>query len=119
MGLIVMEFDSREKIRKSVFWHGRMSLTRLGCCFPVAIWPVLIWIQSHGTYSTGRHSAEALAAVGTEAGITNLVLSLFGVVLVFLGELGAGGLRVLAVVWLIVHYFMVERYIHSQAVWYV
>lgn len=57
-----------------------MRALRLAYLAPLTPWPVLTWIQAQGTYSTGRHSAEALHAIGSLAMLITLVTAGIGLV---------------------------------------
>lgn len=54
------------------------GLLRVGAILPFTLWPVMIWIQSFGAYSRGRHSVEALFSVGSIVLPLALAFSIIG-----------------------------------------
>jgi len=92
-------------------------ITRLGWEIPLTLWPSLFLIRAQGTYSTGRHSAEALHAVaGLALGIAS-GLTAFGILLVMCGKRDAET-RIMAIMAIVIHYFLICGFISGSAVAY-
>ncbi len=61
--------------------HLRRAGLRLAFWIPAAPWPILLQIQSEGSFTTGRHSAEALAPIWMQADLACLATSIVGFIL--------------------------------------
>ena len=92
--------------------------SRLAFLIPLALWPSLILIQSQGTYSTGRHSAEALHAVSglvlgiaTGQTVLGLLLALFG--------RRESNIRYLVIGLILLNYFFIYWYLIANSAMYV
>jgi len=72
----VAKFNVRRNLRRQPFGLG------LAFAIPLTPWPVLVWIQSQGTYTWSKHSAEALNAVASQAMVACLATTTLGFVLV-------------------------------------
>lgn len=92
-------------------------LTRLGCIIPITLWPVMFFVQSQGTYSTGRHSAEALHAVGGLSLCIAVGLSGIGLLLIMSGNRFIE-IRFAAIVFVLFNLFCVFGFIQKFAVAY-
>jgi hypothetical protein len=90
---------------------------RLAFELPVLPWPVLIWIQSQGGYSTGSHSTEALYPVSGLAEVFSLVLTGFGLVLILAGSKSLT-LRLIWAIYAGINAMALWTYIESSGVMY-
>lgn len=113
-----MQNNATDSFTKDKLRLRRKPITRLGWYLPVCIWPVIIFIDAQGDYSTGRHSAAALYPVVTQLFSLNIVLSLLGIVLILCGERGTGT-RVGSILWVLIHFFGVVKFLFDNARLYV
>lgn len=91
---------------------------RLSIEIALTPWPVFIWLQGQGEYPWGKHSAEPLFAVGSQASTAIVVTTLVGVCLALISAKSYVE-RWPLIVALGINAFLLWQYLEANAVVYV
>ena len=95
----------------------RKMVFRIGWTLPLTPWFVVIHYMALPDYSTGRHSANALFSVAQSLTWINLGFSVTAVVAILCGKADSE-IKALAFVSIVIHYFIFEGFIFSNAIAY-